>query len=98
MENQEAQQQSKQTQQPQQPQQQMLQPPISVSDWFLTLFLTAIPLVGLILLFVWAFGSNTNPSKANWAKASLLWAAIGIVLWLLFMAIFGGAMFHSWNN
>jgi ATP-dependent Zn protease len=54
MENQEAQ------QQPQQPQQ-----PVTISDWFLTLFLTAIPLVGLIMLFVWAFGSNTNPSKAN---------------------------------
>jgi heme/copper-type cytochrome/quinol oxidase subunit 2 len=101
MENQEAQQQSQQTQQPQQPpqpQQHMLQPPVNVSDWFLTLFLTAIPLVGLILLFVWAFGSNTNPSKANWAKAALLWAAIGIVIWLLFMAVFGAAMFHSWNN
>jgi len=92
MENQEAQQQT------QQPQQQMLQPPVSISDWFLTIFLTAIPLVGLILLFVWAFGSNTNPSKANWAKAGLLWAAIGIVIWLLFMAVFGAAMFHSWNS
>ncbi|WP_228488574.1 hypothetical protein [Prolixibacter sp. SD074] len=93
MENQEAQQQSQQPLQPQQPQQ-----PVTISDWFLTLFLTAIPLVGLIMLFVWAFGSNTNPSKANWAKAALLWAAIGIVIWLLFMAIFGTAMFNSWNN
>jgi len=84
MENQEVQQQ--QTQQ---------QPPVSVSDWFLTLFLTAIPLVGLILLFVWAFGSTTNPSKANWAKAALLWAAIGIVIYIIIFAIFGAALFHS---
>lgn len=92
MENQEMQ------QQPQQPQQQLPQLPVSISDWFLTLFLTAIPLVGIILLFVWAFGSNTNPSKANWAKAALLWTAIGIVIWLLFMAVFGAAMFHAWNS
>ena len=84
MENQEVQQQ--QTQQ---------QPPVSVSYWFLTLFLTAIPLVGLILLFVWAFGSTTNPSKANWAKAALLWAAIGIVIYIIIFAIFGAALFHS---
>ena len=84
MENQEVQQQ--QTQQ---------QPPVSVSDWFLTLFLTAIPLVGLILLFVWAFGSTSNPSKANWAKAALLWAAIGIVIYIIIIAIFGAALFHS---
>jgi len=100
MENQEEQQQSQQSQQTQQPpqtQQQTLQPPVTISDWFLTLFLTAIPVVGLVLLFVWAFGNNANPSKANWAKAALLWAAIGIVIWLLFMAIFGAAMFHKWN-
>lgn len=94
MENQETQQ---QPQQSQQTQQQVPQPPVTISDWFLTLFLTAIPLVGIILLFVWAFGSNTNPSKANWAKAALLWAAIGIIIWLLFMAIFGAAMLHSWR-
>ena len=84
MENQEVQQQQTQQQQP-----------VSVSDWFLTLFLTAIPLVGLILLFVWAFGSTTNPSKANWAKATLLWAAIGIVIYIIIIAIFGAALFHS---
>ena len=83
MENQEVQQQTQQ------------QPPVSISDWFLTLFLTAIPLVGLILLFVWAFGSTTNPSKANWAKAALLWAAIGIVIYIIIFAIFGAALFHS---
>jgi len=32
------------------------------------------------LLFVWAFSSTTKPTKANWAKASLVWAAIGIVI------------------
>jgi len=53
---------------------------ITFGEWFLTLFLTAIPLVGIVLLFVWAFSSTTKPTKANWAKASLVWAAIGIVL------------------
>ncbi len=63
---------------------------VSFGEWFLTLFLVAIPIVGLVLLFVWAFGATTNPSKANWAKASLLWAAIGIVIYLiLFVAILG---------
>lgn len=63
---------------------------VSFGEWFLTIFLTAIPLVGLVLLFVWAFGSTTNPSKANWAKASLAWAAIGIVIYLIvFVVIIG---------
>ena len=45
---------------------------VSTGDWVLTLFLTAIPIVGIIMLFVWGFGSGTNPSKANFAKAALI--------------------------
>jgi len=63
---------------------------VSFGEWFLTLFLVAIPLVGIVLLFVWAFGSTTNPSKANWAKASLAWAAIGIVLYLIIFVVIIG--------
>ena len=69
--------------------------PLKVSDWVLTIFLTAIPLVGLILLFVWAFSSETHPSKANWAKATLIWYAIGIILTTLFFRIFVTAAFLS---
>jgi len=65
---------------------------ISFGEWFLTLFLVAIPLVGIVLLFVWAFGATTNPSKANWAKASLAWAAIAIVLYLLIFVVIIGVV------
>ncbi len=62
---------------------------IKTSDWFLTMLITAIPIVGFIMLFVWAFGGGTNPCKANWAKASLLWVLIAIVLAVLLVLIFG---------
>ena len=65
---------------------------VSFGEWFLTIFLTAIPLVGIVLLFVWAFSATTNPSKANWAKASLAWAAIGIVLYLLIFVVIIGVV------
>ncbi len=57
---------------------------VKTGDWVVTLLIAAIPLVGLIMMFVWAFGGNTTPSKANWAKAMLIWAAIIIGLTLLF--------------
>ncbi len=62
---------------------------VTFGEWFLTLFLVAIPLVGIFFLFVWAFGATTNPSKANWAKASLVWAAIWIGGALLLTLILG---------
>ena len=41
---------------------------MSIKDWVITLIITAIPLVGFIMLFVWGFGSGTNENKANFAK------------------------------
>ena len=63
--------------------------PVSVGDWVITYIITLIPLVGFIMLFVWAFGSNTKTSKANWAKAALILFAIGVVLSILISVIFG---------
>ncbi|MEW9702784.1 hypothetical protein [Paenibacillus sp. SI8] len=68
---------------------------ISVKDWMLTILLLAIPVVNLVMLFVWAFGGGTNPSKANYAKAALIWALIGIVIYVLFFVIIFGAVISN---
>ena len=44
--------------------------PISIGNWIISLILTMIPIVNIIMLFVWAFSNGTNPTKANWAKAA----------------------------
>lgn len=66
-------------------------PVVGLGEWMLTYLLAAIPLVGIVMLLIWAFGGNTNPNKANWAKASLIWAVIGIVLYVIIIAMFGAA-------
>jgi len=72
---------------------------MSVTDWLINLVLAAIPLVGLILLFVWAFGNDRNITRKNWAKANLLLAAIILGLWLLIiLPIFGMAIFGMANQ
>ena len=67
---------------------------VSIGEWMITILITAIPLIGLIMLFVWAFGDTANPSKKNWATATLIWYAIAIVLMIIFFVIFG-AIFAS---
>jgi hypothetical protein len=74
------------------------QPTVTVGDWVITIFLMAIPIVGLVMLFVWAFGSGTNPNKANFAKAALIWMAIAIVLTILLTVVFGIGMFALFNR
>ena len=44
-------------------------PAISLGEWIITLIVLAIPLVNIIMLFVWGFSSGTNPSKGNFCKA-----------------------------
>lgn len=60
---------------------------MSVGEWMVTLLVSFIPIVNIIMYFVWGFGDNTNPNKANWAKAYLIWIAIGICLWILFFIL-----------
>ncbi|MDU0202883.1 MULTISPECIES: hypothetical protein [Paenibacillus] len=73
-------------------------PVLSVKDWMITILLMAIPIVNIVLLFVWAFSKNENPSKSNYAKASLIWAAIGLVLYLIFVVILFGTVMSSLNT
>ncbi|MEM6360970.1 MAG: hypothetical protein AAF149_14190 [Bacteroidota bacterium] len=63
---------------------------MSVKDWVITLLISIIPFVGFVMLFVWGFGSGTNPNKANWAKAALVMFLIMIVLYFIFGAAFMG--------
>jgi len=63
---------------------------MTLKDWMITLLITFIPLVNLIMLFVWAFSEGENVNKANWAKANLLWMAIAVVLALIFFGLIMG--------
>ena len=57
---------------------------ISTGEWIVSLILSYIPLIGLIMLLVWAFGGGTSPTKANWAKAQLIIAAAIFGLFIVF--------------
>lgn len=72
------------------PSSQNLAPAMTVKQWLITYLIMLIPFVGLIFLFIWAFGSKSeNPSKIAWAKASLIWMAIVLVLYIVLFIAFG---------
>lgn len=70
---------------------------VSTGEWMGTILITALPLIGFIMLFVWAFSDGTNPSKANWAKATLLWMVIFMVLGGLVFLTFGTALMSAFS-
>ena len=55
-------------------------PDDSVGAWMLTLFLVGIPVVGFIYLLILALGSGGSPAKRNFARATLIWALIALVV------------------
>ena len=78
--------------------QQFVSPTVSIGDWFLSLLVTSIPIVNIIVLLVWAFGSTTNPNKSNWAKAMLIWVLIGVVIAVVAFIVIGSALFSAMSS
>ncbi len=62
--------------------------PISFGNWLGTLCLPYIPIVGsivyLVMLVVWSVSGKTNPTKKNWARASLLVNVVVTILLFMF--------------
>ncbi|HEX5961331.1 MAG TPA: hypothetical protein VFY97_08830 [Rhodanobacteraceae bacterium] len=69
--------------------------PVSLGDWVLTLIILCIPLVNLVMLFVWGFSAGTHPSKQNFCRAYLILLAIVFVLAILFGIMGGFAAMHA---
>jgi hypothetical protein len=69
------------------PPHQEMAPVMSVKDWMIITLVMIIPIVNIIMMFVWAFGEG-NPNRKNYFKASLIWA--GIILDSYVYSILGG--------
>ena len=72
----------------------------SVGQWIGVAIVSCIPLIGFILLCIWAFGdgSKNDPTFRNWARAQLVIMVIGFVLsvvFLIFSIFVVGSMFES---
>ena len=67
-------------------------PVVSVKEWLITNLILMIPMVNLVMIFVWAFSSNTNPNKANYFKAALILFAIVMVIYLVLAVVLFGSV------
>ena len=56
---------------------------VSTLAWLGYFIVAAIPVVGLVMCFVWAFGGG-NLNRRNLFRATLILMAVGIVLGLIF--------------
>ena len=61
--------------------------PMTVGDWMLTLLVLAIPIVNLIMYFVWGLSGTGNINRRNFCKASIYWFFIILGIYLVFMLL-----------
>lgn len=60
---------------------------MSVGQWAGTILLSCLGIIGIVLLFVWAFSSDTPINKKNYARAMLIIDAVAVGVYILFVII-----------
>lgn len=68
--------------------------PLSTGEWFVTLLILALPVIGIVMYIVWGFGEG-NISRRNFCRAAMLWflVAIGLgILALIAFLVLGGTL------
>lgn len=65
---------------------------ITMGQYLIMFLITAIPIAGIVMLFIWGFGSETGSNKKNFARAYLVMMAIAIVLGILISVVMGAIM------
>ena len=63
---------------------------VSIGSWMLMMLVTAIPIVGQIMIIVWAFAGD-NDSRKNYFRAILMFFVLFIGLFVLLV------MLGSWS-
>lgn len=56
---------------------------ITMGQYLIMFLIMAIPIAGIVMLFVWGFSSETGPNKKNFARAYLIMMAIAIGVGIL---------------
>ena len=60
---------------------------IIVGDWLVTFLIICIPIVGTVMMFVWAFGNTSQENKKTWAQAGLIFSLIIMVIYSFIMLV-----------
>ncbi len=71
--------------------------PLSVGSYIIMFLISAIPIVNIIMLFVWGFG-NSSLNRKNWARAQLIVLAVVTVLGIVFGASIMSALGNIGNR
>jgi len=77
-------------------------PPLTVGQYIGMFIIASLGIIGFIFLLIWAFGSEPNLNKKNYAKAVLLLgliiSAVSILVFIIFGAVLAPAISDMINS
>lgn len=62
---------------------------LSVWDYILMMVIFSLPVVGIVLMVYWGFGSQVGSNRKNFARAYLVFYVVSVVLSLLMVGLVG---------
>jgi len=68
--------------------------PLTTGEWFVSLLVLGLPIIGLIMYFVWGFSSG-NMGRRNFCRAALIWMLVmfGLaIVTLIAFLVLGGTL------
>ena len=71
---------------------------LSVWDYVLMMVIFSLPIVGLVLMLYWSFGSQVQVNRRNFSRAYLIFYAVSLVLSFVMLGTLGSltaAVFES---
>ncbi len=71
--------------------------PLSVGGWIGTLLVMCVPIVNLVMIFVWGFG-NGNQGRKNYALAVLILSLIVTALFIVITILNGAAISQAFSE
>ncbi|HZJ77854.1 MAG TPA: zinc ribbon domain-containing protein [Clostridia bacterium] len=72
--------------------------PLTVGNYLIMMLITVIPIVGIVMMFIWAFGTGHNRNKKNWARATLIVGAISLVFTVIFYSSMLALLQNSFDS
>lgn len=74
-----------------------LEEPISMGHWLVCMLIGLIPCVGVVMMFVWAFGSGEKKSKSNFYKAALIFFLASTVISIIMLVAFSAMIIGTFG-
>ncbi len=65
-------------------------PVVSLGEWVGIILILMLPIINLVMLFIWAVDKHGNPNRRNFARAYLIYIGIVTLLAVMFIGMFAG--------